>query len=298
MKFAEIARAKINLSLRIVGYDAERQRHLLQSLVVFVNFADLIQAQPATRHKIFITGPRAQNIDNNIITRAQQLLETEIGHRLAPWHWSIQKNIPLGAGLGGGSADAAAALRMLQRHSKFPITPKQINKVAFLLGSDVTACLHCHQSQAVFMQGEGEELTRLSLPPMGIILAFPQQALATADIFAAYRHAHKNSPPPKRLPIPQHFENIASVIETIKNMGQDLQIFSQVLCPKITLLIDQLQNLAGCLYAGMTGSGSAVFGLWDTADYAKQKIWHAAKANAMQSPLGQYIIYSGITESN
>ena len=249
------APAKVNFSLSVVGRQPDGY-HQLDSLVIFVDLYDQIMLQPAETSRVTYTGPfgaaLAQQMADSALSSPDILLRTlamlrqhdpAMGH----YHITLHKHIPIGAGLGGGSADAAAVLRHLAGH--WPETLQ--HKIALTLGADVPVCLY---GQPARMRGLGQQITPLHLPesatePLALLLVFPYRTLSTEQVFAAYQPTRHACRPATSLSNPTRWHN-------------DLQATAISLCPDIATVMTALRAQAGCDFVGMSGSGSTVFAVF------------------------------------
>ena len=258
------APAKVNLTLHITGRRADGY-HLLDSLVAFAAVGDRIRAQPADALGLTVTGPAAQGLTtgpDNLVLRAARLIGNGRGATL-----TLHKVLPTAAGLGGGSADAAATLRALADlwHIAMP-TPDAI----LGLGADVPVCLAGRPAR---MSGIGDQITPLAaaLPPAALVLVNPGQALSTAAVFTALaRHDHPPMPP--SLP---SFADAATLAAFLAAMRNDLETPAIRLAPVIAEVRAALAAQPGCLLARMSGSGATCFGLFadhSAAETAARKI--------------------------
>ena len=175
------ARAKVNLTLRVMGRRADGY-HDLESVVVFADCADRLTLQPGGGLALATTGPRAEecgdSADNLVIKAARLLAERVEG--LTMGAFTLDKQLPVAAGIGGGSADAAAALRLLARANGLELDDPRLIEVALLTGADVPVCL---QSTACVMSGVGDNLLPLSLPRLPCVMVNPRVPVATKDVF-------------------------------------------------------------------------------------------------------------------
>ena len=244
------APAKINLSLKVLGRRDDGY-HILESLVAFTDIGDKLFLQKSDRSAFQVSGPFALSAeDDNLVRRAHAALETHLGE-LLPCRIELQKNLPIAAGLGGGSADAASTLRGLVH--LFAVDGEAVLPVAQSLGADVPVCL---ETAPTMMRGIGHDVERLAdLPPMDIVLVNPRQALATADVFAALSLETESeaSAPPR-------FDNTGAVLDFVKQQGNDLQAAACQLVPDITACLAALEE-SGFAYSAMSGSGASCFGL-------------------------------------
>ena len=189
----EAAPAKVNLYLHVTGRRADGY-HLLDSLVVFAGIGDVLEAAPSDTLSLHVEGRFAAGLadePDNLVLRAARALAAAAGVP-ARARLVLQKNLPVASGIGGGSADAAAALRLLSRLWDLRPAPSEMARLALALGADVPVCLAGRASR---MSGIGEQLAAAPrLPICGIVLVNPGVAVATADVFRA-RHGAWSSPP-------------------------------------------------------------------------------------------------------
>ena len=264
------ASAKLNLYLHVLGQRADGY-HELDSLIVFVDCdacCDWLELRPAAALTLEVTGPFAaafegQRPEHNMVMRAAQKL-TALAARTGPEagaEMRLHKALPVAAGLGGGSADAAAALRGLAALWHFEVPVRELARLALELGADVPACL---AGRPTLISGMGERLQPLpALPPLHLVLANPGLALATRDVFAALDEAA--APPAASWPAPADAEALIAALAERRN---DLEVPARRLVPDIAVLLDHLAALPGCLLARMTGSGASCFGLFAEAQAA------------------------------
>ena len=245
------APAKINLSLKITGRRDDGY-HLLESLVAFADIGDRLFISKSETSSLQLSGPFAAALgEANIIAQAHVRLVSHAGQAL---HSQIilEKNLPVAAGIGGGSADAAAALRGLaQLHNvDVPLT-----EIAASLGADVPVCL---DTAPAWMSGVGHNIERLpDLPPADIVLVNPRVALSTADVFAAFAAKGEFSKP---INAPEGFASSTGLLGFMRAQGNDLQAAACSLAPEIEDCLAALRK-AGLAYVAMSGSGATCFGL-------------------------------------
>lgn len=247
----EQAPAKINLCLHVTGRRADGY-HLLDSLVVFASAGDRVTAGTGTGPGLTITGPESAGLSagpDNLVLRAAQALGA--GH-LALELW---KALPVASGIGGGSADAAAALRAITR-----LTGKSLPGIeqVLALGADVPVCLACRPAR---MQGIGEQLSPLpALPPLWLVLVNPRIEVATPRVFAGLER--RDNPGVPALPISGWPDagSLAGWLAT--ETRNDLEAPARRLAPVLAEVDAALKGTAGCLLARMSGSGATCFGLY------------------------------------
>ncbi len=265
-RLSETAPAKINLYLHVLGRRADGY-HLLDSLVVFAEIGDALYAEPAETLSLRVEGPFAAALAgeaDNLVLRAARALAAATGVTAAA-RLVLDKHLPVASGLGGGSADAAAALRLLRRLWRVAPGPAELAELAARLGADVPACL---AGRAARMGGIGECLKPApALPRCGIALVNPGIAVATADVFRARRDGWSK---PARLPA--SWSDTEAMAADLGRLRNDLEPAAQALHPAIAGVVAALSATPGCLLARMSGSGATCFGLYAHADAARQAV--------------------------
>jgi 4-diphosphocytidyl-2-C-methyl-D-erythritol kinase len=263
----QFAPAKVNLALHVTRR-REDGYHDLESLVVFAGVADELTARTADADTLAITGPFGPGLsagEGNLVSRAISAFRTRwpdaVPERLA---LTLIKNLPVAAGIGGGSADAAAALRIMMARARTSIPPNELADLAARLGADVPACL---VSLPLVARGVGEVLAPLtSFPPGHLVLVNPLVPLPTADVFRRLR-AHDNYPMPQ---LPTPLTRPAQLGIWLAETRNDLQPPAVKLVPAIGNIIEELAATQGCMLARMSGSGATVFGLFGSEGQAHQ----------------------------
>lgn len=251
------APAKINLYLHVTGRRADGY-HLLDSLVVFARLADEIELAPDSAFELAVDGPFAAASgppEANLALAAARALaaaaDVDTGVRIR-----LVKNIPTAAGLGGGSADAAAVLSGLIRLWNIPPDSVDLPSLGLELGADVPACL---ARRPVFVGGIGEEIADApALPPAGLLLVNPGVALSTPAVFAGRRGGF--SAAGRFAEAPSSVAELAAILEPRSN---DLTESACRLAPVIDDVLSAVAAAPGCRMARMTGSGATCFGLFD-----------------------------------
>jgi 4-diphosphocytidyl-2-C-methyl-D-erythritol kinase len=259
-----LARAKINLWLKVVGRRADGY-HLLDSLVAFADLADSLDAQTADKLSLALDGPGAPSLageGDNLVLKAARLLADHAG--VAPRAaLRLTKRIPVAAGLGGGSADAAAALQALVELWRLALPVEELFDLAARLGADVPMCL---AGRAALVSGIGEKLAPApALPACGLLLVNPGVALPTADVFAARRGGFSNGQP-----LARPWSDLANLVEALAARGNDLASAATTLCPAVADVLAFLRASSAVRYAAMSGSGATCFALYDTPAAAKR----------------------------
>jgi 4-diphosphocytidyl-2-C-methyl-D-erythritol kinase len=262
------ARAKINLYLRVVGRRADGY-HLLDSLVAFCDLADTITVAPAGELTLTIDGPLAGALagdpsESNLVLRAARALagRAAIAPKAAI---RLTKRIPVAAGLGGGSADAAATLLALADLWRVAMPQEALFDLAATLGADVPMCL---AGRAAQISGAGERVgPAVALPTAGLLLVNPGVPLATPPVFAAF--ARGGASFSIASPLDQPSRDVAALGIELAARGNDLAGAATTLVPAIEEVRPALKATAGCHVAQMSGSGATVFALYDDIDAAR-----------------------------
>jgi 4-diphosphocytidyl-2-C-methyl-D-erythritol kinase len=256
---AEKAPAKINLTLRVLGRRADGY-HDIESLVAFAGVGDALTFTPGGDLALTVGGPTAAAAgdvaDNLVLKAAHALAERVAGLRLG--RFTLSKRLPVAAGLGGGSADAAAALRLLARANALAPDDPRLMQAARATGADVPVCLDPHTR---LMRGIGDILSDpLDLPRLFALLVNPGVAVATADVFAALAAPPAGQTAPAAQPL-----GPAALLAEIASGRNDLEAPAIELEPAIADVLAVLRKLPGCRLARMSGSGPTCFGLFDSS---------------------------------
>ncbi len=262
------ARAKVNLYLRVTGRRADGY-HLLDSLAVFADAKDIVTAGHAEELTLDIRGGEAVALTaepDNLVLRAARALAEATG-RAPKAAITLTKLLPVASGIGGGSADAAAALRVLDALWETGLDAAALEAIAAQLGADVPVCI---ASRPARMMGVGEILSAApELPACGLLLANPRIALPTPQVFRARRGEF--SPPAE---MPERLADAVALADWLRPLGNDLQDAALSLCAAIAEVLSAIAAQPGCLLARMSGSGATCFGLFATPAQAQA----AAKA--------------------
>ena len=279
-----MAPAKVNLNLCITGKRSDGY-HLLESDVVFTAFGDKLLIQASSADSFQITGPYAESLttdhSSNICQMAIDLFRTH-GGDIGPIDIILEKHIPVGAGLGGGSADGAATLRYLNQQADTPLSEDQLLLVAAQLGADVPVCL---KSTSQHMSGIGDVLTDMTLPlhkdqEIHILLANPRCHLSTADVFNAFSLQSIDTRNP--------LDNMSphSILARM-SLGNDLTHSATQLIPQIETLLKDLGKQHGVIQAAMSGSGASCFALFHNKKSCQE-------AEALLQKCGYWAVASSI----
>jgi 4-diphosphocytidyl-2-C-methyl-D-erythritol kinase len=261
-----LARAKVNLWLNVVGRRADGY-HLLDSLVAFTDLADEIEVAPASGLSLEIVGPVAASLEgdpDNLVLKAARLLAGRAG--VAPRAAiRLTKRIPVAAGLGGGSADAAATLLALVELWRVAMPQEELFDLAATLGADVPMCL---AGRPALASGIGERLAPApALPACAILLVNSGVALPTPAVFGARQGSFSAAQP-----IGDGWPDLGTLAEDLARRGNDLTEAAISLQPEIAGVLDQLRRSDGVAHVAMSGSGATCFGLYGTIEDAQ----HAA----------------------
>ena len=265
--FSESAPAKINLALHVTGRRPDRY-HDLESLVVFADLADELEAVEAPADTLKITGPFATGLgagETNLVMRAVAAFRSRWPDGVRTGlSLTLRKNLPVAAGLGGGSADAAAALRLLAGRSVTPVTEADLYPLAAALGADVPMCL---LSRSSLIGGVGDVIIPLDdFPPCHVVLVNPLVPVVTAEVFRRLL-SHDN---PKLPPLPDPLTRPSQLGLWLEGTRNDLEPPAIDLVPAIGDLIHRVGATQGCILARMSGSGATVFGLFGSSAQAHQ----------------------------
>ena len=255
----ELAPAKVNLTLHVTGRRRDGY-HTIESLVAFASIGDRLSLMPGHKLALTVRGRFAADagpLAGNLVLRAAQALADEVPG-LGVGRFTLIKNLPVAAGLGGGSADAAAALRLLARANGIAPGDPRLMKVARGLGADVPVCL---DSRARLMRGIGKVLSRpRKLRRVAAVLVNPGVALATGRVFARFDRITSRQ---RRADRSSRISNQSrSLLVYIAVRGNDLEAAAIALSPKVATVLKALRDAPGCRLARMTGSGATCFGLF------------------------------------
>src|ERR1700688_3855159 len=274
----EDGRAKVNLTLRVVGRRVDGY-HELESVVAFADCADRLSLTPGSELHLATTGPLAQACgeaaDNLVFTAARLLGERVPG--LVLGDFTLDKVLPVAAGIGGGSADAAAALRLLARANGLAIDEGRLIEVAKLTGADVPVCL---TSRACVMTGIGETLLPLALPKMPCVMVNPRLPVATRDVFEALGLRNGEllvgaADVLQATAWPEQGASLEEWVEVLAASSNDLEAPAMRIQPVISEVLSALNATNGAWLARMSGSGATCFAIYENtaeAQRASQKL--------------------------
>jgi 4-diphosphocytidyl-2-C-methyl-D-erythritol kinase len=274
----EDARAKVNLTLRVVGRRVDGY-HELESMVAFADCADRLSLTPGSKLNLATTGPLAQDCGetaDNLVFKAAKLLGERVPD-LRLGDFTLDKVLPVAAGIGGGSADAAAALRLLAQTNGLAIDDARLIEVAKLTGADVPVCL---ASRPCVMTGVGETLLPLSLPKLPCVMVNPRVPVATRDVFNALGLRHGEllvgfTDVLRATAWPEDGASVEDWVEVLAASSNDLEAPAIRIQPVIGAVLSALSAANGAWLVRMSGSGATCFAIFENtpeAQRAAQKI--------------------------
>lgn len=262
------APAKINLYLHVTGR-LESGYHMLDTLVAFADAGDTIVIEPSDAFDFSVNGPFAECLpaeeqDKNLVVRAALALAETVENPLNV-RISLTKTLPVAAGIGGGSADAAATLRGLARWWSVPEDAPALMTIAATLGADVPVCL---RSRTARLSGIGEIITPApALPALAAVLVNPLLPCPTPEVFRTYRE--DNAPFKTQIPLPGPFNGLKDCLAFLKRQTNDLHAAAVKTVPQIETVLSALEYQDRCALARLSGSGATCFGLFETRESAK-----------------------------
>ena len=249
--------------------------HLLDSLTVFAGVGDELSYLPAEELSLALTGPFGASLEaepDNLVLRAARALAAAAG-RPATGALTLEKHLPVASGIGGGSADAAAALRLLCQAWALDPAVLPLEQIALSLGADVPVCL---RNQPLRMRGIGDILSPVpALPACGLLLVNPGVPLPTAQVFRAFR-----GPFTPEAVLPAAWDSAEALAAALRALTNDLEPPAISVVPAIRDVLTAISGIPGCLLARMSGSGATCFGLFPShadaaaaAERVKRKAW-------------------------
>jgi len=263
-------RAKVNLTLRVVGRRTDGF-HDLESVVAFADCADRLTLTPGSELTLQMSGPLAQacgETSDNLVLKATRLLGERVPG-LKSGTFTLEKVLPVAAGIGGGSADAAAALRLLAKLNDLALDDERLLEVALATGADVPVCL---ASRACDMTGVGETLTPLSLPILPCVMINPCVPVPTKDVFTALGLRNGEllvgaTDIFRGTDWPEAGASVEDWVEVLAASTNDLEAPATRIQPVIGEVIAALNATNGAWLARMSGSGATCFAIYEnTAD--------------------------------
>lgn len=256
-----LAPAKVNLFLHLLGRRADGY-HLLESLFVFADYGDVVTLTAAETFEFSLKGPFAHALkadvlsdEDNIMVKAMRLLEDHVGLDLSDLHMTLEKNLPVAAGIGGGSADAAATLLALNDFWQLHVPMDDLMALGAKLGADVPPCL---MGRSAMVRGIGDDVTPVGdLPPLYVVLVNPLKGVSTPEVFKRFKAEGASFQRPLQdLPQGEEWQGF------IGNQLNALEGPALAVLPEIADVLGALGRSAGCRLARMSGSGATCFGLY------------------------------------
>ena len=270
---SERAFAKINLTLRVLGRRTDGY-HELESLVAFADVADTLTLELGPTDGLEMSGPfadRSGPVGDNLVLKSLAELRRHVA-RLKGGRFHLEKNLPVAAGIGGGSADAAAALRLLARANGIALGDSRLMAAAQAVGADVPVCM---DSRPRIMRGIGEVLSEpIDLPPMPSVLVNPGVAVGTREVFGTFKGACAG---PSLAGVPT---KTGALIELLEQQDNDLTVAATACAPVVGEVLAALRSAPGSALARMSGSGAtcfALFGSREQAETAAQRLANERK---------------------
>ncbi len=257
--------AKINLYLEITGKSTQGY-HLLDSLMAYLDICDEISLKKSQKFNLKIIGENATFLNSdqkeNIIIKTVNLLAKKY-HFDPKIEILLTKNIPIGAGLGGGSANSATILLMLNQFYNLNLSDEKLKEIGLEIGSDVPFCLN---QKIALVNGIGEKISQVTigLKPLFALLVNPRKTLSTKDVFELFSAKYLNKTKEYK---PQKISENSSIISIIENRQNYLEEPATELIPEIDDILKTLQNQQNCLISRMSGSGATCFGLFENINY-------------------------------
>src|SRR5271166_948858 len=265
------APVKVNLTLRVLGRRPDG-RHLIKSIVAFGGPCDWLGFEPGRALQLEVEGPTATQsgpTEKNLVLKAARVLSAE-SPNLRLGRFRLVKRLPAAAGVGGGSADAAAALRALAYANGLQLNDPRVRAAALAAGADVPVCLF---ARARVVQGIGEQLgPPLCLPAIFAVLVNPGVAIPTRNVFEALKLGPGSSWEPDRLGDTPAIEQ-SPMLRTLAECGNDLETAAVELAPIVQGVLDRLKRLPCAEFPRMSGSGEtcfAAFADWGQAEHARE----------------------------
>jgi 4-diphosphocytidyl-2-C-methyl-D-erythritol kinase len=258
------APAKLNLYLHVLGQRSDGF-HVLDSLVMFADVGDVVRVESGPTLTLAVAGPFADDLaatdpENNLVVRAARALARHGGLEAAATI-TLDKNLPVAAGIGGGSADAAATLHALNALWGLAASDAELAELGMEIGADVPACL---VSQPLLMGGAGEQIELApTTPALSLVLVGPNAPLSTAQVFGARqgtRSEHGRMTPS---------DSVQAFVQDLSGRHNDLQAAAVALRPVIGDALGSLEVEPGCMLARLSGSGSVCFGIFPSAEDAE-----------------------------
>jgi 4-diphosphocytidyl-2-C-methyl-D-erythritol kinase len=262
MALTAFAPAKVNLFLH-VGPPAADGYHPVASLMAFADVGDVVSTFESEAMALHVRGPFGGGLSpgpDNLVLRAAQAFVAEAKRPVAPLGFLLDKRLPVAAGLGGGSSDAGAALRLLREAARFKLTDARLEAVAAGLGADGAACLW---GRTIFAEGRGEQLTAApALPAIDAVLVNPGVAVSTPAVYRRFDEAARFGDVALP-PAPDAFEDVRELAAWLGRLRNDLERPAIAVAPEVGAVLETLAGEPETLLARVSGSGGTCFALCD-----------------------------------
>lgn len=265
---SELAKAKINLTLEVVGKRSDGY-HELNSLVAFASCGDHLTFEKQDKQDLIISGPFAFGLEGeNLILKAADFI-TSAYPDIQSGIFSLDKRLPVASGIGGGSADAAAAIRLLSAQIPGGLEGLDYAEIARELGADIPVCI---EQKPVMMTGIGDILKPVGgLVPLYAVLVNPGVPVSTGEIFRRLNASEIREDESSQAVIPA-FSTFEDVLDYMTNHGNDLQVVAEDIEPAVVEVIKVIQEQEGCRISRMSGSGATCFGIFEKHTQAQKAV--------------------------
>lgn len=266
MSVRVFAPAKVNLTLK-VGRPGADGLHPLQSVVMFADVGDIVEATHAEGLSLTLRGEFAEGLsagEDNLVVRAARALAAAAGLEKASASLSLIKNLPVASGIGGGSSDAAAALRALNALWQLDLPVAQLAEIARQLGADVPVCV---PAESAFMTGSGESFRPISASPFFAVLVNPLIPLPTANVYRQFDRMELGAALPPGAP--PNWSSPDAALRDIATLGNDLEPAARALLPELDDIAALMRKDGRVLHAGLSGSGATMVALVQKAEHAE-----------------------------
>jgi 4-diphosphocytidyl-2-C-methyl-D-erythritol kinase len=278
MSVRVFAPAKVNLTLKVgrVGADG---LHPLQSVVMFADVGDVVEASPSESLSLAISGEFAEGLSagkDNLVLAAAQALADAAGLENPGAALTLEKNLPIASGVGGGSSDAAAALRALNELWALKLSLEQLAEIARPLGADAPVCV---AAQTAYITDAGQSFQPVTTMSFAAVLVNPLIPLPTANVYRQFDRMSAGSEL-RAAPVP-HWPHAETALKEIAALGNDLEPAARALLPELDDIAALMRNDARVLHAGLSGSGATMFALVRNSEDAEvlAETWQRAHAD-------------------
>lgn len=275
MSVRVFAPAKVNLTLK-VGRPRADGLHPLQSVVMFADVGDVIEAELSENLALEISGEFAEDLEanaDNLVLRAARALASASGLNNPGAILKLEKNLPVASGLGGGSADAAATLRALNQLWRLDLPRARLEEIARGLGADTPVCV---AAQSAFMTGAGEIFEMIAAPSFAAVLVNPIIPLPTQNVYRHFDRMELGAG--LSMAEPPRWTNTSEALADIVAIGNDLEPAARALLPELDEIADVMRADKRVVYTGLSGSGATMFALVETREIAAElaETWQRA----------------------